>query len=203
MPSDARLPESNPFVEIATHLFLEDIAAKVGVAGLNNYLLSLAKNLARSMPAEEYEDWDEFLEALTEGRSILSSFDEIQPVTDHCMTTPRSPFERGWREYVKRVGAFAPVHREAAEHYNKKVRPTAVTSLHIVLHTFREAAASRITVGGKPVHYEPIATAWVDGERRMPPDDRLVGLLKRAGISKTRLGMILRTHADIWLLESG
>lgn len=200
---DPRLPESNPFVEIATHLFLEDIAAKVGVPGLNNYLLSLAKNLARSMPAEEYADWDEFLEALKEGRSILSAFDEIRPVTAHCMATVRSPFDRGWREYAKRVGAFAPVHREVAEYYNGKVRPTAVTSLHIVLHTFREAAASRIAVGGKPVRYEPIATSWVDGERRMPPEERLGGLLKRAGISRTRLGMLLRTCADVWLLEAG
>lgn len=202
MPGDVRLPESNPFVEIATHLFLEDIATKVGVAGLNNYLLSLAKNLARSMPAEEYEDWAEFLEALQEGRSILSTFEEIRPVTEHCMTTVRSPFERGWREYAKRVGAFAPVHREVADLYNAKVRPIAVTSLHIVLHTFRETAASRITVGGKRLHYEPIATAWVDGERRIPPEDRLGALLKRAGISKTRLGMLLRTHADVWLLEA-
>ena len=50
MPADARIQESNPFVEIATHLFLEDLARKVGVAGLNNYLVSLAKNLATAMP---------------------------------------------------------------------------------------------------------------------------------------------------------
>jgi hypothetical protein len=203
MAPEARLPDANPFVEIATHLFLEDIATKVGVAGLHNYLLSLAKNLARSMPAEEYDAWDELVEALREGRSILSTFEEIRPVTAHCMTTVRSPFERGWREYAKRVGAFAPVHREVAEFYNAKVRPSAVTSLHIVLHTFRDAAASRITVEGKRLRYEPIATAWVDGERRMPPEDRLVPLLKRAGISKTRLGMLLRTHADVWLVEAG
>ena len=36
--AESRIPDSNPFVEIATHLFLEDIAAKVGVSGLNNYL---------------------------------------------------------------------------------------------------------------------------------------------------------------------
>ncbi|HKZ98525.1 MAG TPA: hypothetical protein VJ326_02910 [Thermoplasmata archaeon] len=203
MPAEARLPECNPFVEIATHLFLEDIATKVGVAGLNNYLLSLAKNLARSMSAEEYDDWAELLEALREGRSILSTFEEIRPITDHCMTTLRSPFERGWREYAKRVGAFSPIHRQVADLYNAKVRPTAVTSLHIVLHTFRDAAASRIEVGGKRLRYEPIATAWVDGERRMPPEDRLGLLLKRAEISRTRLGMLLRTHADVWLLEPG
>src|SRR5437899_2484157 len=33
MASESRMPESNPFVEIATHLFLEDIATKVGIAG--------------------------------------------------------------------------------------------------------------------------------------------------------------------------
>jgi len=199
--TEVRLPESNPFVEIATHLFLEDLAAKVGVAGLNNYLVGLAKHLASAMPEEEYADWPEFLAALRDGQSILATFEEVRPVTDRCMASPRSPFERGWREYAKRVGAFAPVHREAAEYYNAKVRPTAVTSLHIVLHTFRESAAARIRVGGKPVRYEPLASVWVDGEKAVPPNDRLNPLLKRAGISRTRLGMLLRNHADVWLLE--
>lgn len=201
MPAEARMPECNPFVEIATALFLEDLATKVGVPGLNNYLVSLARNLADSMPKEEYGSWPEFLGALVSGQSILATFEDVQPVTEHCMTTARSPFDRGWREYAKRVGSFAPVHREVAEYYNAKVRPTAVTSVHIVLHTFREAAAARIRVGAKGVGYEPIGTAWVDGHLMTPPEDRLGGLLARAGISRTKLGMLLRNHADVWILE--
>lgn len=201
MAGETRMPDSNPFVEIATHLFLEDIATKVGVSGLNNYLVSLAKNLANGMPKEEYAAWQEFLSALSTGQSILATFEEVRPVTEHCMTTPRSPFERGWREYAKRVGAFAPVHHEVAEYYNTKVRPIAVTSVHIVMHTFREAAAARIKVDGKALHYEPIATAWVDGQTKMPSEDRLESLLVRAGISRTKLGMLLRNHADVWLVE--
>ena len=56
------------------------------------------------------------------GRSILSAFEEVELVTPTCIVTPRSPFERGWREYAKRVGAFSPIHREVAEHYNAHVR---------------------------------------------------------------------------------
>lgn len=197
----ALFPESNPFVEVAAHLFLEDLAAKVGVAGLNNYLVSLATNLASSMPSEEYEDWTAFMKNLEEGHSSLSTFEEIRPITARCMTTSCSPFERGWREYAKRVGSFAPVHREAAVVYNLKKRPIAVTSLHVVLHTFRETAASRIRVGDKAVRYTPIATVWVDGTRAMPPEKELGPLLKRAGISRTRLGMLLRTQSDVFLLE--
>lgn len=201
MPAETRMPESNPFVEIATALFLEDLATKVGVQGLNNYLLSLSKNLANTMPREEYASWPEFLGALVSAQSILATFEDVQPVTEHCMSTSRSPFDRGWREYAKRVGAFAPVHKEVADYFNTKARPTAVTSVHIVLHSFREAAAARIKVGGKGVRYETIATAWVDGKVMTAPDDALDGLLTRAGISKTKLGMLLRNHADVWLLE--
>src|SRR2546427_11804726 len=118
MASDSRFPESNPFVEIATLLFLEDIATKVGIAGLNNYLASLAKSLAASMPIQEYASWSEFLSALSTGQSILSTFEEVRPINEHCMTTFRSPFGRGCPEYAKRVGAFAPVHREVARYYN-------------------------------------------------------------------------------------
>jgi hypothetical protein len=113
----------------------------------------------------------------------------------------RSPFDRGWREYAKRVGSFAPVHKEVAEYYNGRARPTAVTSVHIVLHTFRETAAAKIKVGGKAVRYETIATAWVDGTVKMPAEDKLEELLTRAGISRTKLGMLLRNHADVWILE--
>ncbi len=201
MPLDTRIPDCNPFVEIATALFLEDLASKVGVAGLNNYLVSLAKNLANTMPLEEYASWPEFLGALVSGQSILATFEEVQPVTEHCMTTVRSPFDRGWREYAKRVGSFAPVHKEVAEYYNAKARPTAVTSVHIVLHTFRETAAAKIHVGGKPIRYETVATAWVDGTVKMPTEDKLDPLLVRAGISRTKLGMLLRNHADVWILE--
>jgi len=197
-----RVLDSNPFVDIATHLFLEDLASKVGVAGLNNYLISLANNLAANMPEEEYETWDEFLDALKNGHSILSSFEDVHAVTKHCVVTRRSPFERGWREYAKRVGAFSKVHKEVAEYYNSKVKSTAVNSLHIILQTFRDAASKRIKVGGKTLRYEQIATVWVDGERKVAGDDRLPGLLKRAGISKIRLGMLLRNNADVWLLAT-
>ena len=201
MPSDARMQDSNPFVEIATHLFLEDLAGKVGVAGLNNYLVSLAKNLAAAMPREEYASWSEFVGAVRDSQSILSTFEEVRPVTERCMSTLRSPFERGWREYAKRVGSFAPVHREVAEYYNHKVQPTAVTSVHIVLHTFRQAAAARIRVGDDAVRYEPVAAAWVDGTVQLPEGPKLESLLKRAGITRTKLGMLLRNHSDVWLLE--
>ena len=197
-----RVVDSNPFVDIATHLFLEDLASKVGIAGLNNYLISLANNLAANMPEEEYETWDEFLDALKNGHSILSSFEDVHAVTKHCVVTRRSPFERGWREYAKRVGAFSKVHKEVAEYYNSKVKSTAVNSLHIILQTFRDAASKRIKVGGKTLRYEQIATVWVDGERKVAGDDRLPGLLKRAGISRIRLGMLLRNNADVWLLAT-
>ncbi len=199
-PDRSRVPESNPFVDVATHLFLEDLSTKVGTAGLNNYLISLARNLAANMPEEEYASWKEFLEAMRRGQSILSTFEEVRPVTPRCMVTAHSPFERGWREYAKRIGAFSKVHREVAEYYNAKVRPTAVNSLHIILQTFREEASKRVRVAGKGIRYEQIATVWVDGERKLAEEARLPGLLKRAGITKTRLGMLLRNNAEVWLL---
>ncbi len=201
-PEHVRVPESNPFVDVATHLFLEDLSSKVGTGGLNNYLISLANNLAANMPEEEYASWDEFLDAMRRGESILSTFEDVRAVTPTCMVTPRSPFERGWREYAKRIGAFSKVHKEVAEYYNAKVRPTAVNSLHIILQTFREAASKRVTVAGRPVGYEQIATVWVDGERKLAAADRLPSLLKRAGITRTRLGMLLRNNAEVWLLHS-
>ena len=192
--------ESNPFVDVATHLFLEDIADKQGASGLNNYLMSLATNLAKSMPEEEYDSWDEFLEALRNGNSILTAFEEVFMPTKNCVVTRRSPFERGWLEYVKRVGTFSRIHDDVAEYYNSVVKPTAINSLHIIHQTFRAAAAERITVGGKRVKYAQVATVWTDGTKKIVPDEWLPVLLEKAGISRTELNMLLRNNADVWLL---
>ena len=73
--------------------------------------------------------------------------------------------------------------------------------VHIVLHTFRQAAAARIRVGDDAVRYEPVAAAWVDGTVQLPEGPKLESLLKRAGITRTKLGMLLRNHSDVWLLE--
>jgi len=197
---EERMVESNPFVDVATYLFLEDLASNVGVEGLNTYLVNLALNLGSSMPEEVYKDWDEFLCHLRDGTSILSAFEQIKTVTDSCMVTTRSPFEQGWREYVKRVGSFSEVHNRVAEYYNSKFRGTAVNSLHVVHHSFRSAAVRRIRVGGKDVRYSQIATVWVDGEKRLAEPEVRKALLKKAGISETQLNMYLRTNSDVWLL---
>jgi len=195
-----RLPESNPFVEVATHFFLEDLADKVGIQGLNNYLIGLAKTLANNMPEEEWRDWNEFLEALRAGDTMLTAFEDVVTLTNHCIVTRHSPFERGWREYVKRVGSFSPAHKEVADFYNKNVKPTAVNSLHIILQTFRAAAAPRVKAAGKIVHYAQMATVWPDGQRMVAPEAERKELLKRAGLSETKLRMLLRDNADVWVL---
>lgn len=192
--------ESNPFVDVATHLFLEDIADKQGASGLNNYLMSLATNLAKSMPEEEYDTWDELLDALKSGNSILTAFEDVFMPTKNCVVTRRSPFERGWQEYIKRVGTFSRIHQEVAEYYNSTVKPTSINSLNIIHQTFRAAAAERITVGGRQVKYAQIATVWTDGEKKIVPDEWLPILLQKAGISRTELNMLLRNNSDVWLL---
>src|SRR6266571_4811812 len=94
MPADARMQDSNPFVEIATHLFLEDLAGKVGVAGLNNYLVSLAKNLAAAMPREEYASWSEFVGAVRDSQSILSTFEAGGDHPHEARDAPPEPLRR-------------------------------------------------------------------------------------------------------------
>ena len=195
-----RLIESNPFVDVATHLFLEDIADKQGAAGLNNYLMSLATNLAKAMPEEEYRSWDEFLDAVRAGNSIITAFEGTFTPTPNCIVTQRSPFERGWNEYIQRVGAFSKIHREVAEYYNATIKPTALNSLHIIHHTFRAAAIDRIRVAENEVRYAQIATVWTDGEKKIAPDEWLTVLLQKAGITRTQLNMLLRNNADVWVL---
>ena len=107
------LIDDNPFVDVAAYLFLEDIADKQGASGMNNYLISLASSLARSMPEERYADWATFIEFVKRGESIISSFEPgLWLASDNCMITGSCPFEDGWREYTKRIGKFSAVHTD-------------------------------------------------------------------------------------------
>jgi len=194
------LTESNPFVDVSTHLFLEDIADKQGAAGLNNYLMSLATSLARSMPEEEYKSWDEFLDSLKNRQSILSAFEEIATPTKNCVVNPVCPFSRGWIEYSKRIGTFSKIHSEVAEYYNSTVKPGAINSMCIIHQTFRSAAADRIKIAGKRLQIAQIAAIWSDGEKRAVPNEWKQIILQKAGISNTNLNMILRNNACVWVV---
>lgn len=200
--ADEQLKESNPFVDVSTHLFLEDIADKQGAAGLNNYLMSLATSLARSMPEEEYKSWDEFLDSLKNGQSILSAFEEIETPTKNCVVNPVCPFARGWTEYSKRIGSFSKIHSEVAEYYNSTVKPGAINSMCIIHQTFRSVAADRIKIGGKQLRVAQIAAIWSDGEKRAVPNEWKQIVLEKAGISNTNLNMIMRNNACVWVVHT-
>ena len=190
----------NPIVDIATYLFLEDIADKQGAAGMNNYLMSLAYSLARSMPEEEYSKWDEFIDAIIKRESILSAFEKINAVSEYCMVTVDSPFLRGWKEYTKRIGEFPKIHKEVAEYYNSQITPTSIETGDIIIQTYRKAAADKISVSGNKIYVAHIATVSPDGSKKIAPEEWLPILLEKANISRTQLNMILRNNASVWLV---
>jgi hypothetical protein len=186
------LIDDNPFVDVAAYLFLEDIADKQGASGMNNYLVSLATSLAKSMPEEEYETWEEFVESLQKGESIMSAFENVVMATPHCLVTTECPFQKGWEEYTRRIGSFSKIHYDVAEYYNSTVKPGAVDSQCIIHQTFRSAASERIRVAGKPVKYAQVAA--------ISPEEWLPILLEKSGISHTMLNMIMRNNACLWIL---
>ncbi len=195
------LLDDNPFVDVAAYLFLEDIADKQGASGMNNYLISLASSLARSMPEERYSDWESFIESVKRGESIISTFEPgLWCSTEHCMITVACPFEDGWSEYTKRIGKFSPVHTEVADYYNSTLKPSVVDTTCIIHQTFRSEAASRITIAGKRVRVAQIAAVVTDGRKKLIPDEWKPILLEKAGITNTDLNMLLRNNACVWVL---
>ena len=190
----------NPFVDIAAYLFLEDIADKQGAPGMNNYLVSLAYSLARAMPFEEYASWEDFVDAIKNGESILSAFEKIEPISNYCMVTKENPFARGWEEYTKRIGEFPKIHKEVAEYYNSTVTPTAIDTQDVIIQSYRKAAAERIRVSGRPIGVAHIATVSTDSSKKVTPKEWLPLLLEKAQITQTQLNMIMRNNASVWIV---
>jgi hypothetical protein len=197
------LIEDNPFVDVAAFLFLEDIADKQGAAGMNNYLMSLATSLAKSMPEEKYDTWEQFLEAVRRGESTISTFENIITPTENCIITTKCPFSRAWSEYTRRIGHFSKIHYDVAEYYNSTVKPGAIDTMCIIHQTFRSASAERIKVGGRPVRYAQIACVSPEGAKKIAPEEWLPILLEKAGITKTEMNMALRNNTCLWILYKG
>jgi len=199
-PTDKnKLIDDNPLVDIAGLMFLEDIADKQGEAGMTNYLVSLASSLAKSMPEEEYESWDRFLDSLRNRESILTTFDNVITPTETCVATYLCPFERGVSEYTARIGELPNLHKSVAEHFNNTVKPSTVNTCCVICQSYRNFAASRIKVKKKPVRYAQISVSNF-GNHIQAPDEWLPILLERADISKTRLNMLERKSACTWMV---
>jgi hypothetical protein len=193
--------EDNPFVDVSAFLFLEDIADKQGEAGMNNYLVSLASSLAKSMPEEEYDSWESFLDSLCSRVSILSTFERcVNTPTEFCAVSEECHYKRGMLEYIKRIGELSQQHFKVAEYYNHTVKSAALTTCCVICQTYRNFAVERIRVGDRNVRYAQLAAVLYDGTQKRAPSEWLPILLEKAKISLTKLNMLLRNNECIWMV---
>jgi hypothetical protein len=193
--------EDNPFVDVSAFLFLEDIADKQGEAGMNNYLVSLASSLAKSMPEEEYDSWEGFLDSLKHRVSILSTFEKsINTPTEYCIASQECHYKRGMLEYIKRIGELSQQHFKVAEYYNHTVKSAALTTCCVICQTYRNFAVERISVGDRNVRYAQLAAVLYDGTQKRAPEEWLPIILEKAKISMTKLNMLLRNNECIWMV---
>lgn len=192
--------ESNPFVDVSVFLFFEDISDKQGVEGFTNYMVGQAESLAKSVPEEEYQTWDDFANAVINGESVLSSFEHIGQISKYGFVTKVCPFSQAIREYIKRIGNFNPVHMEATDHYNHTIQPSAAHSACMMHQTYRKEVAKRIKIGGKPLQYAQIAAKAYTGKIALPPESWKKVLLEKAGISETQGFMEMRENSCLYLL---
>ncbi|WP_370571983.1 hypothetical protein [Methanomethylovorans sp.] len=191
---------SNPFVDVSVFLFFEDISDKQGVEGFTNYIVGQAKSLAKSVPEEEYDNWEDFANAVVNGESVLSSFENIKQISRNGFVTKVCPFAKAIREYIKRLGNFNPVHMEATDHYNHTIQPSAAHSACMMHQTYRNEVAKRIKIGGKPLQYAQIAAKAYTGKIALPPESWKKVLLEKAGISETQGFMEMRENSCLYVL---
>ena len=192
--------ESNPFIDVTVFLFFEDIADKQGVEGFTNYMVSQAESLAKAVPEEEYETWDDFANSVAAGESVFSSFEKIKQISNNGFVTEICPFSNAIREYIRRLGSFNQVHLEATNHYNNTVQPSAAFSSCMMHQTYRQEVAKRIKIAGKPLNYAQIAAKAYTGDVAMPPEAWKRVLLSKAGVSETQGYMEMRENSCLYVL---
>ena len=147
---------TNPFVDVAMILFLEDIAEKQGVEGLLTYMMNQGVALAEAMPPEDYLSWDDFVLALNEGRSIFSALEGTQVFSRYVLVTPVNPFHDAYATYIKLMGELLPAHRDVVELYNGRVQNSAVESMSIIHQAFRLSSALCVLAKPRPADRRPL-----------------------------------------------
>ena len=187
---------TNPFVDVGMILFLEDIAEKQGVEGLLANMMNQGAALAEAMPAEDYGSWEEFVNAVTEGRSIISALEGTVFYAGNVFVTPVNPFHEAYGTYIKLMGELLPAHREVTELYNGRVQNSAVESMAVIHQAFRRTLVRRVTIGGQPVGYAELGAKGFDGSIRVIPEGWQEVLLEKAGISATQLLTALRQNSN-------
>jgi len=191
---------TNPIIDVAMILFLEDIAEKQGVDGLCAYMLAQGAALAETMPPEDYANWEEFLSAINEGRSILSALEGLEHFSGYCMVTPVSPFHEAMITYIRLMGEMLEAHEKVVNYYNGTVMNASVESMNLIQQSFRKELVKRVTVAGKPVRYAEISAKAYSGNIKLPPEGWVEVLLEKAEISMTQLSMAVRQNNSVILL---
>ena len=191
---------TNPFVDVAMMLFLEDIAEKQGVEGLLSYMLVQGTSLAEAMPAEDYPTWDDFIAAINEGRSIFSALEGMEHFAGYVLVTPVSPFHEAMATYISLMGELLPAHQEVVAFYNGRVQNSAAESMNVLHQAFRKELVQRISVAGQSIKYAELSVKGYDGNIVFAPEGWLEVLLEKAQVSLTQLQMAIRQNSAVILV---
>jgi len=191
---------TNPFVDAAMFLLLEDIAEKQGVEGLHDYEIAQGTALAQIMPYENYATWDDFVASVNEGRSILCALEGMVYTAGYCLATPVCPFREAYATYIRTMGELTPSHQAVVDYYNGKTMNAAVESTCLIHQAFRKEVVKRVTVAGGPVQYAQMMCKGYNSVLQFAPEGWLNVLVERAEVNSTQLVMFARQYACLALI---
>ncbi|MFQ6071125.1 MAG: hypothetical protein ACE5KT_00275 [Methanosarcinales archaeon] len=189
----------NPIVDVATLLFVENIGEKQGVDGMARFMISEGSSLARAMPNENFNSYEEFVKSVEAGTSLLSAVEGIRHGGGFTFITPVCPFRIAADEYIRRIGAFTKIHEEVTDYYNKTFQPSAVESFCLIHQAFRDEVAKKISVKQKPIKIAQIACKGFNGDIKTIPNMWLSTVLEKAGIDETTLYTHLRLNTCVFM----
>ncbi len=199
-------------LDVAMFSLAADMAAKSGVGAVADYWVRVGATYAQRIGTENFVGWPQFNIATNERRTSLTVEGEVRVLTDMAINDAEGeiigyvyalvedPMVAVYNRWINIMGqAIPPIDSQIVDYYNQNVRPTAVSSFDPMNQTFREAAASALTVGGTPLDALHIAGRSRLGVRKIYETTlRILSLEERLIIS------LLRDHMAVYaLVEQG
>ena len=199
-------------LDVAMFSLAADMAAKSGVGAVADYWVRVGAAYAQRIGTENFVGWPQLNIATNERRTSLTVEGEVRVLTDMAINDAEGeiigyvyaliedPMVAVYNRWINIMGqAIPPIDSQIIDYYNQNVRPTAVSSFDPMNQTFREEAASALSVSGTPLEALHVAGRSRLGVRRIyEPTLRILSLEERLIIS------LLRDHMAVYaLVEQG
>lgn len=169
-------------------------------------LMRRALRIAEQLPEAEYEDLDEWEDAVKAQTHPITRIEGVAVRDGFIFTLPQCPFAKSIKTYNELYGGLPSEYSQIVEEYNKPGRFTGdlkvgygsgVSPFCAIHQPFRSAGGKKITVGGEPIQIIQLGCKGGDGKKVVSEE-----LCQNAGVNPETVTKYLDNGMCVYMVQT-